>query len=510
MQHNSNNSTNQRIIVSYPGTERKYISGRCCPDVNVAVRQVNLAPSVINENGECKEIPNTPIYIYDTTGAYGDEALEIDFRKGIPEIRKPWVKDRKKGETQMYFAKKGIITPEMEYVAIRESMNSSMLGVETITPEFVRSEIAAGRAIIPANVNHTQVEPMIIGRKFSVKTSTNIIVDNYSRMESYDDIVPVIKTCKWGFSEVNVINRRVDITYDRMLRNVPIPMGCTPIIDAYSRLEGDIDNLSWEYFKDVLIEQTETGIDLINIHCDKGKMRHSNYSRNLSVGGTIMNEWCKKHAHDNFIYEHFDEICDICASSDTMIQLSSTYRHSSIYDSNNAKDKEEKELMHELVQLANSKNVQIMVEGLGYSSIDKIKENIETHMQYCPDTPFNVSVPSVVDNAVPYMGTSRTIGSSIAGYLGASLLCYDMLQREILNEDEICRREAVAFNISAISANVAKGHMDTVLKNNASYKAAKDSRIDDVCKLSVDSEETKRFLDIRLKKPLIIGKTIIL
>lgn len=496
--------------ITHPGTERKYIKGKIYPDVKVGVRQVNLSPSIMEVDGKKTEVPNSPIYIYDTTGAYGDENIEIDYEKGLPEIRKSWVSDRKGGETQMYFAKKGIITPEMEYVAIREGMNASMLGIETITPEFVRNEIACGRAIIPANIRHTQLEPMILGSKFSAKTSTNIIIDKYSRMESFDEVEAVIKCCSWGFSEVNVLNRCVDITYDRMLRNVPIPMGCTPIIDAYSRVEGDINKLSWEYLKNIIIEQTQTGIDLVNIHCEKGNISANQYSRNLSIGGSIMNEWCCKNNRNNFIYEHFDDICDICAQTDTMIEVSNTYRYSSIYDSNNNIDKEEKKLMRELIEVAHEKNVQIMVEGFGYSSIDRIKENVETHLKYCPDTPFNTSVPAVVDMAVPYSNVARTIGSSIAGYLGASVMCYDLLQREILSNDDMCRRDAVCFNISTLSANLAKGHMDTVFRNNALHKATKEGRNNDICNLSIDPVEMRNFLDKKFDNPLVIGNTTIL
>ena len=223
-----------------------------------------------------------------------------------------------------------------------------------------------------------------------------------------------------------------------------------------------------------------------------------------------MNEWCIRNDKNNFIYEHFDDICDICAATDTTLQLSSTFRHSSIYDSNDKKNTEEKKLMHELIERANAKNVQVIVEGFGYSSIDKIKENVETHRSYCPDTPFYTSIPAVLDMAMPYTNTSRTIGSSIAGYYGASLLCYDMLQKEIINNNEICRRDAVEFNISALAVNLAKGHMDTVLRNNASYKANKENRLKDLLNLSIDPEEMEKFLKKRLDNPLIIGKTVII
>ena len=503
----NNDST---IKINYPGIEKKYISGRLFPDIKVGVRQVNLSPSEIMTDGKIQKIPNKPIYIYDTTGAYSDANYETSYRDGLPVIRRNWVSDRKKGQTQMYFAKKGIITPEMEYVAIRESMNASMLGIEAVTPDFVRSEVAAGRAIIPGNVRHQQLEPMIIGSRFSVKTSTNIIVDKYSRMESYNDVENVIKCCEWGFDSINVLNRCVDVTYDRMLRNVPVPMGCTPIIDAYSRIEGDVIKLSWDFFKDVILEQTETGIDILNIHCDKENIESRKPEHNMSIGGAIMNEWCLKNGRNNFIYEHFDEICDICAATDTMIQISSTYRHSCIYDSNNQNDMQEKELMRELIEVANRKNVQILVEGFGFSSLDKVRHKVDTHKHYCPDTPFNTSIPAVVDMSLPHINTSRTIGSSIAGYLGSSLLCYDILQRKLNTNDEICRREAVSFNISSYSVNLARGHMDTALRNNASHRALKEMRINDYCNLSIDPEVSRQYFDENLKNPLIIGKTVVL
>ena len=498
------------IKITYPGTEKKYIQGRLFDDVRVGVRQVNLSPSEIVVDGKKQYLPNKPISIYETIGAYGDNDIKISFQDGLPQIRRNWVTDRKKGETQMYFAKKGIITPEMEYVAIRESMNSSMLGIEAVSPEFVRSEVAAGRAIIPGNVRHSQLEPMIIGNKFSVKTSTNIIVDNYSRMASYNDVSTVIECCKWGFDIINVLNRCVDVTYDRMIRNVPVPMGCAPIIDAYSRLEGDVRKLSWEFFKDVIQEQTEIGIDILNIHCDKADESSRKLQHNMSIGGSIMNEWCLENHKNNFIYEHFDEICDICAATDTMIHLSSTYRQSCIYDSNNQNNMDEKRLMRELIEVANSKNVQIYVEGFGFSSLDRIEHNVEIHNKFCSGTPFNTSIPSVLDIALPYVNTSRTVGSSLAGYLGASLLCYDVFQRDILVGDEISRREAVAFNISANAVNLAKGHIDSALRNNASHRALKEMRIDDICNLSIDPEETRRFLEKRLSHSLVIGRTTII
>lgn len=501
---------NRIIKINYPGTKRNYINGKLFNDVKVSVRQVNQSPSHVDINGEQQEYPNKPIYIYDTTGVYGDDETDTTYELGIPDIRKPWIAKRDECHTQMYCAKKGIITPEMEYVAIRENMNASILGIDTITPDFVRREIAAGRAILPGNNRHPQMEPMIIGRNFSVKTSTTMISDNNFSLDASEEIESIIKSCSYGFSHVSIINRRIDKSYGNILKNIPIPISCTPINDVFSRINNNIEKLSWELFKDVIIEQTEAGIDVLNIHCDKGNTRNERSSRNLSVGGSIMNEWCLRNNKNNFIYEHFDEICDICAKTDTVIQLSSTFRASSIYDSSNSKKKlEEKKLMRELIGIANEKNVQMIVEGFGYSSIDKIKNNIDIQEEYCPGTPFNTSIPAVLDMGMPYNNTVKTIGSSIAGYMGASLLCYDILQKNILSDDENCRKDAMSFNVSAMSANLAKGHMDTVLRNNAFYRAKQESRINDMCNLSIDPIEMKKFWEQKTKNPFIIGNTTI-
>ena len=503
-------STNKIINIRYPGTKRHFIEGKIFPDVKVGVRQVIQSPSLMEVNGEKQEITNKPINIYDTTGPYGDENMTLSYEDGIPAIREAWTSKRKAGETQMYYAKKGIITPEMEYVAIRENMNASLLGIDMITPDFVRKQIAAGRAIIPASNRHPQSEPMILGKDFSVKTYTTMIYENNQVMDMPEEISTLIRACSYGFSNLSIINRAIDKGFKNILKNVPIPLTSTPINETFYRLKGDINKLSWEAFKDVLEEHAEMGIDILNLHADKCNSKNERISRNLSVGGAIISKWCEINNKYNFIYEHFDEICDICAKTDTVIGISSTVRASSIYDSSNRKkQREEKILMSELVNIANEKNVQIYVEGFGYSSIDKIQKHIDLQEEYCPGTPFNTSIPAVIDIAMPYDNTVKTIGSSIAGYMGTSLLGYDILLREILNNENSCKKNAMSFNVSAYSANLAKGHMDTVLRNNAFYRAKQEGRVEDLCNLSIDPVEMEKLWNLKTKDPFIIGMSTI-
>ena len=317
--------------ISYPGSEKIYLEGSIHPDVKVGMRMVEQMPTVVIKDGERIERANPAIYIYDTSGPYSDESVEIDVNKGLPRLRESWIKERiEKDEAnvgQMYYAKRGIITPEMEYVAIRENMNCHELGIEThITPEFVCREVAQGRAVIPANINHPEAEPMIIGRNFLTKINTNIgNSDSSSSIE--EEVEKAIWSCKWGGDTIMDLSTGQNIheTREWILRNSPVPVGTVPIYQALERVGGKAEDLTWEIYRDVLIEQCEQGVDYFTIHCGI-RLKNIDLSADrltgiVSRGGSIISKWCQTHQKESFLYEHFDDICDIVARYDVALSL---------------------------------------------------------------------------------------------------------------------------------------------------------------------------------------------
>ena len=373
------------IKFTYPGSDKVYMSGTIHPDVRVGMRRVRLTPTVTLENGEKKMADNAPVYVYDTSGPYSDPNVEIDLHQGLPKMRKSWIEKRKEGETQMALAKKGVITEEMEYVAIRENMNCHELGIETyITPEFVRQQVAAGRAVIPANINHPESEPMVIGTDFLVKINTNI--GNSATTSSIDEEVEkAVWSCKWGGDTLMDLStgKNIHETREWILRNCPVPVGTVPMYQAFEKVKGKAEDLTWEIFRDTLIEQCEQGVDYFTIHCGirlkNVPLSQGRLTGMVSRGGSIISKWCMVHNEESFLYAHFDDICDICAKYDVAISLGDGLRPGSTHDANDAAQFAELDTMGELVERAWAKNVQAFIEGPGHVPMQKIKANMERH-----------------------------------------------------------------------------------------------------------------------------------
>ena len=385
---------NNNIKITYPSSEKIYMNGVIYPELRVGMRRVNLTPTVTIENGEKRMEENAPVYVYDTSGPYSDPKVEIDLEKGLPKLRKPWIEARKEGETQMALAKRGVITQEMEYVAIRENMNCKELGIDThITPEFVREQVAAGRAVIPANINHPEAEPMIIGTDFLVKINTNI-GNSHLNSSIDEEVEKAVWSCKWGGDTLMDLStgKNIHETREWILRNCPVPVGTVPMYQAFEKVNGKAEDLTWEIFRDTLIEQCEQGVDYFTIHCGiRLKNVHLSQGRltgMVSRGGSIISKWCMVHQQESFLYEHFDDICDICAKYDVAISLGDGLRPGSTYDANDAAQFAELDTMGELVERAWAKNVQAFIEGPGHVPMQKIRANMDRQIEKCHGAPF--------------------------------------------------------------------------------------------------------------------------
>lgn len=519
---------------AYAQREKAYINGKLFPFIRVGMQKVNLTPTVTVVNGEKVMTPNAPIYIYDTSGPFSDPSMQIDLKKGLPRMREAWITARgdveqlpsitseygkmrrddksldhlrfehialpyraKAGKscTQMYYAKQGIITPEMEYVAIRENMNCQELGIDThITPEFVRDEIAAGRAVLPANINHPESEPMIIGRNFLVKINTNI--GNSATTSSIDEEVEkAVWSCKWGGDTLMDLSTGANIheTREWIVRNCPVPVGTVPIYQALEKVNGKVEDLTWEIYKDTLIEQCEQGVDYFTIHA--GIRRHNVHLADkrlcgiVSRGGSIMSKWCLIHDRESFLYEHFDEICDILAQYDVAVSLGDGLRPGSIYDANDEAQFAELDTMGELVVRAWEKNVQAFIEGPGHVPLHKIQENMQRQIEKCHNAPFYTLGPLVTDIAPGYDHITSAIGAAQIGWLGTAMLCYVTPKEHLgLPNKEDVRTGVITYKIAAHAADLAKGHPGAQIRDNALSKARYEFRWRDQFHLSLDPD----------------------
>ena len=483
------------IKFTYPNSEKVYINGTLYPEIRVGMRKVLLTPTVTIENGEKKISENDPVYVYDTSGPYSDPNIQIDLEKGLPKTRATWMKDRKVYQTQMYFAKKGIITPEMEYVAIRENMNCEALGIKTnITPEFVREEVAAGRAVIPANLNHPEAEPMIIGTKFLVKINTNI--GNSATTSSLtEEVEKAVWSCKWGGDTIMDLStgKKIHETREMILRNCPTPVGTVPMYQAFEKVKEKAEDLSWEVFRETLIEQAEQGVDYFTIHCgirlQNIHLADSRLTGMVSRGGSIISKWCLTHQKESFLYEHFDDICDICAKYDVAISLGDGLRPGSTFDANDAAQFAELDTMGELVDRAWAKNVQAFIEGPGHVPMHKIKENMERQIEKCKGAPFYTLGPLVTDIAPAYDHITSAIGAAMIGWYGTAMLCYVTPKEHLaLPNKEDVRNGIITYKIAAHAADLAKGHAGANVRDNALSKARYDFRWKDQFNLSLDPE----------------------
>ena len=517
--------------IKYPSSEKVYTQGTLHPEIKVAMRQVTLTPTVTKDaDGQKLFSENRPVMIYDTSGPYSDPTCETDLKKGLPRLREPWIKQRGdveklkdysseycrermsnhaldylrfshttlpykalpgKSITQMAYAKMGIITPEMEYVAIRENMNCADLGITThITPEFVRQEIAEGRAVIPANINHPEAEPMIIGRNFLVKINTNI--GNSATTSSIEEEVEkAIWSCKWGGDTLMDLSTGENIheTREWIVRNCPVPVGTVPMYQAMEKVKGVAKDLTWELYRDTLIQ----GVDYFTIHCGiRRKNIHLSQGRMtgmVSRGGSIISEWCLQNDKESFLYEHFDDICDICGQYDVAISLGDGLRPGSIHDANDAAQFAELDTMGELVKRAWAKNVQAFIEGPGHVPMHKIRENMERQIEKCHNAPFYTLGPLVTDIAPGYDHITSAIGAAQIAWLGTAMLCYVTPKEHLAlpNRDDV-RTGVVTYKLAAHAADLAKGHPGAQIRDNALSKARYEFRWKDQFNLSLDPD----------------------
>lgn len=525
--------------IEFPNSEKVYMTGERFPFVKVGMRKVKQMPTVEIVDGERVFHENPDIYIYDTSGAFGDAEANIDLKKGLPRLREEWIKARgdveqlteisseygrkrrddksldhlrfehielpyraKKGcqISQMYYAKQGIVTPEMEYVAIRENMNCKELGIEShITPEFVRDEIAAGRAVLPANINHPEAEPMIIGRNFLVKINTNI--GNSATTSSIEEEVEkAVWSCKWGGDTLMDLSTGANIheTREWIVRNCPVPVGTVPIYQALEKVDGRVEDLTWEIYRDTLIEQCEQGVDYFTIHAGiRLKNVHLADKRLCGIvsrGGSIMSKWCLIHNRESFLYEHFDEICDILAAYDVAASLGDGLRPGSTFDANDEAQFAELETLGELVLRCWEKNVQAFIEGPGHVPMHKIRENMDKQIEACHNAPFYTLGPLVTDIAPGYDHITSAIGAAQIGWFGTAMLCYVTPKEHLgLPDKEDVRAGVVTYKIAAHAADLAKGHPGAAVRDNALSKARYEFRWKDQFNLSLDPERALEY-----------------
>lgn len=534
-------------VSSYPNSEKIYIDGTLFP-IKVAMRKIHQYPTVKIENGKRVEYPNAPVVVYDTSGVYTDPDFTPDVNKGIPRLREQWVIDRSdtveleditseygrmrrddknleairfplshkprkaaddKIVTQIHYARKGIITPEMEYVAIRENLNNKELGINTyITPEFVRDEVAAGRAVIASNINHPEAEPMIIGKAFSVKLNTNI---GNSALSSgiEEEVQKAVWSCYWGGDTLMDLSTGDNIheTREWIIRNCPVPVGTVPIYQALEKVNGDVGKLTWEIYRDTLIEQCEQGVDYFTIHAgvlrEHAELVKERLTGCVSRGGSIMTQWCVLHNQESFLYTHFDEICEILNKYDVAVSLGDGMRPGSTHDANDRAQFLELDVLGELAEKAWKHDVQVFIEGPGHVPMHKINENMERQIKVCHEAPFYTLGPLTTDIAPGYDHITSGIGASIIGALGTAMLCYVTPKEHLsLPNLEDVREGVITYKIAAHAADLAKGFPGANVRDDALSKARYDFRWKDQFNLSLDPEKAKRFyLESRREAP---------
>ena len=518
-------------------------------DINVAMREI-----VVDENGKSP----TSYATYDTSGAYTDPNIAIDIKKGLPKIREKWILNRNdvsfasefssaftniqrdKNElipltflnrkplvakdnnnvTQMHYAKKGIITPEMEYVSIRENQKihdlldnqdlffnhpgeqfNSQMPIKPITPEFVRDEIASGRAIIPANINHSEAEPMIIGTNFLVKINANI--GNSAVTSSIgEEVEKAVWACRWGADTIMDLSTGSNIhqTREWIIRNSPVPIGTVPIYQALEKVKGIAEDLSWDVFRDTLVEQAEQGVSYFTIHAGVLlryiPMTVRRRTGIVSRGGSIMAKWCLSHHKENFLYTHFEDICEIMKKYDVSFSLGDGLRPGSIFDANDEAQFSELETLGELTKIAWNNDIQVMIEGPGHVPMQMIKENMDKENDICGGAPFYTLGPLTTDIAPGYDHITSAIGAAMIGWYGTSMLCY-VTPKEHLglpNKDDV-KTGVVTYKIAAHAANLAKGHITAQIRDNLLSKARFEFRWKDQFNLSLDPDTARLFHD---------------
>ncbi|PPI87628.1 phosphomethylpyrimidine synthase ThiC (plasmid) [Candidatus Pantoea edessiphila] len=526
---------------TFPNSKRIYLQGSN-NNIQVPMRQIHLNPTLINKNKNPIYKKNEPILVYDTSGPYGDPKTKININTGIQRFRENWIKTRqdsqylninylnkkkyhlnsiqekiyfgikhnpikaKKGKkvTQMHYAKTGIITPEMEFIAIRENMgrdilqnkiqykNNNIKIPEKITAEFVRKEIADGRAIVPANINHPELEPMIIGQNFLVKVNANI--GNSAITSSIEEEVEkLIWAIQWGADTVMDLSTGRNIQENRewIIRNSPVPIGTVPIYQALEKTKGKAEKLTWPIFKETLIEQAEQGIDYFTIHAGL-LLHHIPMTTNrltgiVSRGGAIIAKWCLSNNKENFLYEHFHDICNICADYDISISLGDGLRPGSIKDANDTAQFAELHTLGKLTKIAWENDIQVMIEGPGHIPINMIQYNMTEQLKYCHGAPFYTLGPITTDIAPGYDHFTSGIGAALIGSFGCAMLCYVTPKEHLgLPNKEDVKQGIIMYKIAAHAADLAKGHPGAQIRDDALSKARFEFRWEDQLNLAID------------------------
>lgn len=498
----SDSSQNQNLgIKPFPGSQKVYVPGSR-PDLLVPMREIRLSPT----SGRFGDEENAPVRVYDTSGVYTDPSAQTNIQEGIRSVRQNWIRERgdveaeadrplraKPGRTvtQMHYARKGIITPEMEFVAIREGAS----------PEFVRDEVARGRAIIPANINHPELEPMIIGRNFLVKVNANI--GNSAITSSIEEEVEKMTwAIHWGADTVMDLSTGPNIhaTREWVIRNAPVPVGTVPIYQALEKVNGQAEELTWEVFRDTLIEQAEQGVDYFTIHAGV-LLRYIPLTAKrvtgiVSRGGSIMAAWCLAHHKENFLYTHFEEICEIMKAYDVAFSLGDGLRPGSIADANDEAQFAELETLGELTRIAWQHDVQVMIEGPGHVPLHKIKENMDRQLEVCQEAPFYTLGPLTTDIAPGYDHITSAIGAAMIGSMGTAMLCYVTPKEHLgLPNKHDVREGVVTYKIAAHVADLAKGDQRAQQRDNALSKARFEFRWRDQFNLSLDPERAIEYHD---------------
>lgn len=516
-----------------------YVSGERFP-IRVGMKQVLLTDSIING----KQTSNGSINLYDTGGIFTDPDYRHDVKKGIPRLREEWHKQddnfeqleqftsayanlqlndpelqaiafpvihppkralKGKPFTQMALARQGIITPEMEYIAIRENLGKRD-EQSYITPEFIRQEVAAGRAVIPANPNHPEAEPMIIGSRFFVKINTNI---GNSALGSTieEEVEKSIYSARLGGDTLMDLSsgKHIHQTREWIIRNCPVPMGTVPLYQALEKVNGNAYNLTWEIYRDTLIEQCEQGVDYFTIHAGLRQSLLPHIGKRLtgcvSRGGSIMAKWMTDHQEENFLFTHWDEICEILASYDVAVSIGDGLRPGSIHDANDEAQFGELQIMGELCQRAWAKNVQVLIEGPGHVPMDKIRENMERQIEWCHGAPFYTLGPITTDIAPAYDHITSAIGAALIGWLGTAMLCYVTPKEHLgLPDKEDVRTGIISYKIAAHAADVAKHHPTAIERDNALSKARYEFRWIDQFNLSLDPEKAREYYGVEKLK----------
>jgi len=504
---------------TFPNSTRIYLQGSR-DDIRVPMREIQLSPTLI---GGSKADPqfeaNEAIPVYDTSGPYGDPAVAINVEKGIARIRSAWIAARAgKCVTQLHYARQGIVTPEMEFIALRENMGRERIRgevlrrqhpgegfgarlPENITPEFVRDEVAAGRAIIPANINHPESEPMIIGRNFLVKVNANI--GNSAVTSSIEEEVEkLVWATRWGADTVMDLStgRNIHETREWILRNSPVPIGTVPIYQALEKVNGIAENLSWETFRETLLEQAEQGVDYFTIHAGV-LLRYVPMTANrltgiVSRGGSIMAKWCLSHHQENFLYQHFREICEICAAYDVSLSLGDGLRPGSIQDANDEAQFAELHTLGELTKIAWEYDVQVMIEGPGHVPMQMIRRNMTEELEHCHEAPLYTLGPLTTDIAPGYDHFTSGIGAAMIGWFGCAMLCYVTPKEHLgLPNKEDVKQGLITYKIAAHAADLAKGHPGAQIRDNAMSKARFEFRWEDQFNLALDPFTARAYHD---------------